>query len=132
MAIRIRQNEVGVFFFTFFNLQVITTAHARKSGVIFHFSNSFQSKKLIIKGAVSRYSVIFCSFFARAKNGDCSHKCRGHQTITARSATRTTSPAKLSQANVFFSSNCRFLRSCLAAAIIFPTHKMAAKNHRLS
>ena len=33
-----------------------------------------------IKGAVSRYSVIFCAFFARAKNGGCSRKCRGHQT----------------------------------------------------
>ena len=30
------------------------------------------------KGAVSRYSVIFCAFFARAKNGGCSRKCRGH------------------------------------------------------
>ena len=28
---------------------------------------------------VSRYSVIFCALFARAKkNGDCSRKCRGH------------------------------------------------------
>ena len=32
------------------------------------------------KGAVSRYSVIFCAFFAQAKNGGCSRKCRGHQT----------------------------------------------------
>ena len=31
-----------------------------------------------IKGAVSRYSVIFCAFFARPKNGGCSRKCRGH------------------------------------------------------
>ena len=29
---------------------------------------------------MSRYSVIFCAFFARAKNGGCSRKCRGHQT----------------------------------------------------
>ena len=35
---------------------------------------------LRFKGAVSRYSVIFCAFFARAKNGGCSRKCRGHQT----------------------------------------------------
>ena len=34
----------------------------------------------ILKGAVSRYSVIFCAFFTRAKNGGCSRKCRGHQT----------------------------------------------------
>ena len=34
----------------------------------------------VLKGAVSRYSVIFCAFFARAKNGGCSRKCRGHQT----------------------------------------------------
>ena len=41
----------------------------------------FPSKRsaLIIKGAVSRYSVIFCAFFARAKNGGCSRKCRGHR-----------------------------------------------------
>ena len=33
----------------------------------------------------SRYSVIFCAFFARGKNADCSRKCRGHHTMTARS-----------------------------------------------
>ena len=32
-----------------------------------------------LKGGVSRYSVIFCASFARAKNGGCSRKCRGHQ-----------------------------------------------------
>ena len=34
---------------------------------------------MVFKGAVSRYSVIFCAFFARAKNGGCSRKCREHQ-----------------------------------------------------
>ena len=34
---------------------------------------------LLFKGAVSRYSVIFCAFFARAKNGGCSRKCHGHR-----------------------------------------------------
>ena len=51
---------------------------------------------------MSRYSVIFCAFFARVKNGNCSRKCRGHQIMTARSAARTTSPPKLSRANVVF------------------------------
>ena len=45
-----------------------------------HFSKSpshLLSKRF--KGAMSRYSVIFCAFFARAKNGGCSRKCCGHQ-----------------------------------------------------
>ena len=32
-----------------------------------------------LKGAVSRYSVIFCAFFCASKNSGCSRKCRGHR-----------------------------------------------------
>ena len=41
-------------------------------------------------------------FFCARRNGDCSRKFRGHQTITARSATQTASPPKTSRANVVF------------------------------
>ena len=44
----------------------------------------------------------FTLFFARGNNGDCSRKCRGHHTTTARSAAWTASPAKLSRENVVF------------------------------
>ena len=53
------------------------------------------SRGSCLKGGVSRYSVIFCAFFARAKNGDWSRRCRGLQTwrwhcdMTAWSAART-------------------------------------------
>ena len=76
------------------------------------------------KGAVSRYPVIFCAFFAWGKNGDCLRKCRGHQTMTAWWAARTASlPEKMS----FSSSNCRFPRPCLVAAIIFSHTKWLPK-----
>ena len=84
-----------------------------------------RSREIEFKGAVSRYSVIFCAFFARANNGDCSRKCRGHRTMTARSAARTTSPPKLSRANIVFRG------LALWPPLFFP-HKMAAKNHRPS
>ena len=42
------------------------------------------------------------SFFCARRNGDCSRKFRGHQTITARSATQTASPPKTSRAIVVF------------------------------
>ena len=38
------------------------------------------------KGAVSRHSVIFALFFARAKNGGYSRKCRGHRSLACRAA----------------------------------------------
>ena len=82
-------------------------------------------KSCWIKGAVSRYSVIFCAFFAPANNGDCSRKCRGHRTMTAWSAARTTSPPKLCRANIVF-------RGLALLPPLFSPHKMAAKNHRLS
>ena len=75
----------------------------------------------LIKGAVSRYSVIFAGFFLRAReNGDCSRKCRRHQAMTARSAANSFA----AQAE---SSKCCFLRSCLVAAIIFPHTKWLTK-----
>ena len=85
-----------------------------------------------LKGAVSRYSVIFCAFFCARKNGDCSRKCRGHQTMTARSAARTASPAKLSRENVVFLEQVSFSASLPCGRHYFSPHKMAAKNHRLS
>ena len=81
-----------------------------------------------IKGAVSRYSEIFCAFLARVKNGDCSRKCRGDQTMTARSAARTASPPKLSRENVVFLVFC----GLALWPPLFSPHKMAAKNHQLS
>ena len=83
-------------------------------------------------GAVSRYSVIFLAFFARVKNGDCSRKCRGHQTMTARSAARRASPPKSSRASVVFLERISFSAAFPCGRHYFSPHKMAAKNHRLS
>ena len=81
---------------------------------------------------MSRYSVIFCAFFARAKIGDCSRKCRGHQTMTARWAARTTeSPPQLSRANVIVLEQLSFSAALPCGRHYFSPHKMAAKNHRL-
>ena len=79
----------------------------------------------VSKGSVTIFSDIL-RIFCAATNGDCSRKCRGHQTMTVRSAARTTSPSKLSHVNVvFLEPYCRFPRSCgrhyFVAAIIFPT-----------
>ena len=74
---------------------------------------------------MSRYSVIFCAFFARAKNGDCSPKCRGHHTMTAQSAARTTSPSKLSRVIVVFLEQLSF-----SAAV--PCGRHYFSHHRLS
>ena len=93
--------------------------------VLPHYLAATDHRQQPFKGAVSRYSVIFCAFFARAKIGDCSRKCRGHQTMTARSAARTASPA--SRENVFFSSNCRFSRPCLTPPLFFPTQNGCQK-----
>ena len=62
-------------------------------------------------------------FFARVKNGDCSRKCRGHQTISARSAVRTASPPSWVEKMSFSSRKCRFPRPSLVTAIIFPDTK---------
>ena len=44
----------------------------------------------------------FLRFLCARKNGDFSRKCRGHHTMTARSAARTASPTTLSRENVVF------------------------------
>ena len=44
----------------------------------------------------------FFALFPWAKNGDCSRKCRGHLTMTARSAAWTALPPKPSRTNVVF------------------------------
>ena len=52
----------------------------RQRNFLTNLIQSFSFCTYSVKGAVSRYSVIFCAFFARAKNGGCSRKCRAHQT----------------------------------------------------
>ena len=73
----------------------------------------------------------FLRFFARAKNGDCSRKRRGRQTMTARSAARTASPPKLSRENVVFLKQLSFSAALPCGRHYFSPHKMAAKNHQL-
>ena len=85
------------------------------------------SKPMNVKGAVSQYSVISCPFFCASKNGDCSRKCCGHQTMTARSAVRTASPAKLSRANAAFLKQLLFSVALPCGRHYFPRAKMAAK-----
>ena len=75
----------------------------------------------MIKGAVSRYSVIVCTFSSMPKNGDCSRKCRGHSIMTARSVARTTSSPKLSPANVVFRG------LALRLPLFFPTQNGCQK-----
>ena len=82
-------------------------------------------------GSVTIFSD-FLRFFARGKNGDCSRKCRGHHTMTARSAARTASPAKLSREKVVFLEQLSFSAALSCGRHYFSPHKMAAKNHRLS
>ena len=77
-----------------------------------------------IKGAVLRYSVIFCTFFARAKNGCCSRECHGYQLGQPREQLHR--PSRVKQMS-FSSSNCRFPRPSLVAAIIFPHTKWLPK-----
>ena len=81
---------------------------------------------------MSRYSVIFCAFFCAAKNGDCSRKSRGHQTMTARSAAGTTSLSKLSRVNVVFLEQLSISAALPCGRHYFSPHEMATKNHRLS
>ena len=72
--------------------------------------------------AVSQYSVIFFAsfFFVPAKNGDCSRKCRGHQTILAWSNVWTASrPSRVKQMS--------FSAVVLGGRHYFSPHKMAAK-----
>ena len=78
-----------------------------------------------VKGAVSRYSVIFCAFFVQAKNGDCSRKCRGYQTVSR--ANSFTAPAE--------SKKCRFPRAIvffrgltLWPPLFFPTQNGCQKS----
>ena len=84
------------------------------------------------KGAVSRYSVISFVFFFVRKNGDCSRKNCGHQTMTARSAARTASLLQLSRANVAFVEQLSFPAALPCGRHYFSPNKIAAKNHRLS
>ena len=73
--------------------------------------------------------MVFCALFARAKNGCCLRKCRGH---LARSAARTASPPQPSRANIVFLEQLSFSAALPSGRHYFSPHKMAAKNHRLS
>ena len=104
----------------------------QKGNVKFSFTYALKRCFPGLKGAVSRYSVIFCAFFAWAKNGDCPRNCRGHQTLTAQSAARTASLPKLSWPNVVFLEHMLFSAALPRGRHYFSPHKMAAQNHRLS
>ena len=81
-----------------------------------------------LKGAVSRYSLIFCSCFARGKMAAAHASVAGHQTMAARSAARTASPPKLSRENVVFLEQLLFSVALPYGRHYFSSHKMAAKN----
>ena len=116
-----------------FNFSAISKSFPFKDLHELKYTDSWkQNENTLVKGAVSRYSVHFLRFFARGKNGDCSRKCRGHHTMTARSAARTASPAKLSRENVVFLEQLSFSAALPCGRHYFSPHKMAAKNHRLS
>ena len=76
--------------------------------------------KRTLKGGVSRYSVIFCAFFARAKNGGCSRKCRGHQIRKAWPSARPGSLATYSYAGCWHDSavNQRQVEPELTASLV--------------
>ena len=90
---------------------------------VLNFALFSKVRKYEIKGAVSRYSVIFCTF-ARAKNGCCSRRCHGYQLGQPREQLHR--PSRVEQM-AFSSSNCRFPRPSLVAAIIFPHTKWLPK-----
>ena len=71
----------------------------------------------------------FFALFWRARNGDCSRRCCGHQTMKARSAAPTASPPKTSRARVVFRGLFRGL-ACWPP-LFFPTQK-DWQNHWLS
>ena len=78
------------------------------------------------KVAVSRYSVIFCAFFARVKNGYCSRKCCGDQLGQPREQLHR--PNWVEQMS-FSSSNCCFPRpQGLWPPLFFPTQNGCQKS----
>ena len=85
-----------------------------------------------LKGQGHDIQWSFALLFAPAKNGHCSRKCRGHQTMTARSAAGTASPAKLSRENVFFLEQLSFSAALPYGRHYFSHTKWLPKNHRLS
>ena len=86
---------------------------------------------LIWRGSVTILSDIL-RFFARVKNGDCLRKCRGHLTITARSAARRASTPETSRAKIVLLEKMSFSTAFPCDHHYLSPHKMAAKNHRLS
>ena len=82
------------------------------------WSCSFQ-----LKGAVSRYSVIFALFCASKKWPLLAKVSR----TSARSAARTASPPQLSRANVVFLKQLSFSAALPVVAIIFPHTEWLSK-----
>ena len=103
----------------------MTNCWSTKSCLIFlNFPHGLSYDLSKFKGAVSRFSGIFCPFFAQAKNGYCSRKCCGHQLGLPREQFHR--PGWVEQTS-FSSSNCRIPGHCLVAAIIFPHTKWPPK-----
>ena len=85
-----------------------------------------------LKGAVSRYSVIFLRFLPEQKRATARANVADIKTTTGRSAAQITLPPKLSLANVVFLEQLSFSAALPCGRHYFSPHKMAAKNHRLS
>ena len=73
----------------------------------------------LIKGAVSRYSVIFCTFLREQK-------------MAAARASANSFTAQAVSSNVIFLKQLLFSAAFPCGRHYFSPHKMAAKNHRLS
>ena len=90
------------------------------------------------KGAVSRYSVIFCAFFARPKNGGCSRKCRGHHLKAWPSAWPGSRPPALAADMTVPWTNDKSSQSCTCftcrrrlAALLFSGYEARARSYPL-
>ena len=122
----------GKWYFSCRPLWVSTVSFSSCPWVLYSPYTGIEPCSLGVKGAVSRYSVIFLRIFAWVKKGDCSRKCGGHQTMTV----------PVSRANSFTaqaeSRKCRFppenvvFRGLPLWPPLFFPYKMAAKNHQLS
>ena len=89
-------------------------------------SSCLAFRSFVLKGQCHDIQWFFALFCTR-KNGDCSRKCRGHWTITARSGAPTPSPPKLSRKNVFFLEQLSFSAALPCARHYFPHTKWLSK-----
>ena len=90
-----------------------------------------KSVRKVLKWQCHDIQWFFCAFFCARKKWR-QRKCRGYQTMTARSAARTASPPKMSRENVVFLEQLSFSAALPCGRHYFSPHKMAAKNHWLS